>query len=262
MQEKIAKELKDYYKDTLKLVDWEERINSRLEEETNIGKKVVDGIINVSNYDLNKKTILIVGAGTGAELFYIHKNYDVRIYAIENYDKAYNILVKKAELYNLNKENILHSSIENNGFETGQFDLIVCFSVLEHVQDVDQAIYEMNRCLKKGGLLYLNLPNYAYPEEFHYKITTFPLSIDNGFLCKIHLKMMGRYTPFINTINCLSRSKLDRIFVKYNIKFTRKDNINKYKVSDVIKSPKLILKYIYYILKIPRTQIVLISKDK
>ncbi|MGA2320243.1 MAG: class I SAM-dependent methyltransferase [Solirubrobacteraceae bacterium] len=44
-------------------------------------------------------------------------------------------------------------------FEDSTFDLAVCFEVIEHVEDQQQAITELRRVLRPGGLLAISSPN-------------------------------------------------------------------------------------------------------
>jgi SAM-dependent methyltransferase len=46
-------------------------------------------------------------------------------------------------------------------YPDGHFDLVTSFGVLEHLVSFDNAITEMHRTLKKGGLLLVNVPNLA-----------------------------------------------------------------------------------------------------
>jgi SAM-dependent methyltransferase len=52
-------------------------------------------------------------------------------------------------------------------FPEGYFDLVLSHEVLEHVQDDQQAIREIVRCLRPGGRLVLFVPNRGYPFETH-----------------------------------------------------------------------------------------------
>lgn len=44
----------------------------------------------------------------------------------------------------------------------GSVDAVICRSVLEHVRHPEQAVHEMIRILKPGGLLYIQVPS-TYP---------------------------------------------------------------------------------------------------
>lgn len=60
-------------------------------------------------------------------------------------------------------------------FNSDQFDLIVCHTVIEHVNDVSQVIAEMSRVLAPTGCIHLEAPNYIWPYEPHLGIWCLPL---------------------------------------------------------------------------------------
>ena len=47
-------------------------------------------------------------------------------------------------------------------FEDGSFDVVVCIEVLEHLFAPLDAVWEMARVLRPGGLLIVTVPNVAY----------------------------------------------------------------------------------------------------
>jgi len=54
---------------------------------------------------------------------------------------------------------LMRTSLSSLPFINSSFDSIICVNVLEHISDVEQAILEMRRVLKKGGRLILVIPN-------------------------------------------------------------------------------------------------------
>ena len=48
--------------------------------------------------------------------------------------------------------------VQNMSFIDGDFDVAVCYHVLEHVDDDDQALSEIHRVLKPNGLLLFQVP--------------------------------------------------------------------------------------------------------
>lgn len=48
------------------------------------------------------------------------------------------------------------------GINVGQFDLVVCVEVLEHLFDPWHFVAQLNQCLAVGGLLILSTPNFGY----------------------------------------------------------------------------------------------------
>lgn len=54
-------------------------------------------------------------------------------------------------------------------YETGSFDLIICYHVLEHIQKPDELLKEFRRILSPKGILYIGLPTLDridYPTRF------------------------------------------------------------------------------------------------
>ena len=52
-------------------------------------------------------------------------------------------------------------------FKDTAFDMVSLFSVIEHVEDQQQAICEAFRVLKPGGTLVVQIPNRRFPVELH-----------------------------------------------------------------------------------------------
>lgn len=51
--------------------------------------------------------------------------------------------------------------VERCGFEAGSFDAVILGSVLEHLYNPDETIAEVARVLRRGGALYVDVPNEA-----------------------------------------------------------------------------------------------------
>jgi ubiquinone/menaquinone biosynthesis C-methylase UbiE len=252
---------KNYYLGDLKLNDWESRFeNNRIEEEEKLGSKVAM-YFNDNNINLNNKKILVVGGGTGAEVFYLYQNYtDVDVHTIEPFDDAINILNKKTELLNFPKNNIKKSFSEDLPFEDNYFDIVICFTVLEHVSSVENSILEMYRVVKGKGWIMIETPNYLFPEEQHYKVTIFPPRMSKT-LARLNLKMYGRYTDFFESLNFFSDSDLDTLLVKNNIEYIRKEqNYLKYAgwKSFIRYFPRYVFSWIF---GVTRNQLIFISKN-
>jgi ubiquinone/menaquinone biosynthesis C-methylase UbiE len=251
---------KNYYLNDLKLNDWESRFeNNRIGEEEKLGSKVSKYFIN-RKIDLNNKQILVVGGGTGAEVFYIYKNFkNTSVFTIEPFKDAIRILNKKAELLNFPIENIKQAFSENLPFDNNSFDIVICFTVLEHVNDVEKSIQEMYRVCNENGVVMIETPNYLFPEEQHYKVTIFPPNISK-VLARLNLKLYGKYTNFFESLNFFNVNDIDKILIKNNFYYSRKDE--KYlKYSGWKSFIKYFIKYLFsWILGIPRNQLIYIEK--
>lgn len=253
LQDKLKEYYKQYYFDTLRLRDWEERYESfRKDEEESIGKKFYTQLTNEIGIIQNKK-ILIVGAGTGAEGFFIHTHTNCQVTLLEPDSLAIEILKLKCEKYQLNQSQIFQGIAEALPFDDNSFDLIICYTVLEHVQDYKKSLLEMNRCLCPNGPIILQLPNYSYPEEPHYKIKTFPPA-QFTTLARLHLKIIGRYTPFFDTLNFLTTNSLNHFFKLHKIKYRRISERPK------IKGQNFLIFIYTWIFNIERNQKIIIQK--
>jgi ubiquinone/menaquinone biosynthesis C-methylase UbiE len=93
--------------------------------------------------------ILIVGAGKGFEVL-AFKNYFKNIVAVE---PEYKDVIEEVKPY-VREGNTIALEFANESF-----DAIYCYHVLEHIPEYKKAIFEISRVLKKGGLLYLGVPN-------------------------------------------------------------------------------------------------------
>ena len=105
-------------------------------------------------------SVLDVGCGDGRITSFIAQRVkDVR--GIDN--QEYPLKMARLIFDELKIDNVKFSTgdIRNLNFKNEYFDKVCCFDVIEHIplSDVQKAIFEMQRVLKKGGALYLTTPN-------------------------------------------------------------------------------------------------------
>jgi ubiquinone/menaquinone biosynthesis C-methylase UbiE len=93
-------------------------------------------------------------------------------------------------------------------FQTGAFDLVICLSTLEHVADVGASLREMVRVLRPGGALFLYAPSGWACYESHYKLPWLPWFPRP--LARLYLRLRGRPTGFVETLNALSARRCRR----------------------------------------------------
>ena len=109
---------------------------------------------------LKEGAVLDIGCGVG-DFLQIMENHGWKATGIEPSEQAKEIARKKiqAKLLDIN---------EINDLEDGYFDLITMWHVLEHVDDIKEEVYQLERLLKKGGRLVLVLPNFkSYDAQFY-----------------------------------------------------------------------------------------------
>lgn len=80
-------------------------------------------------------------------------------------------------------DKIFASSSEYCSAKSEICDVVFAIEVLEHVEDLDKSLLEINRILKPKGCLYLTVPNKYFPFDTHMI-----------YFGKFYLK--GKFIPF------------------------------------------------------------------
>lgn len=139
-----------------------------------------------------KTPILDIGCGTGGFIKKIKKVYNSKEIIGTDFSKdALKIAKKKNPEVKFIKINLLQIPKKLHG----SFSTIICSEVLEHIQDVNLAVKNLNRLLKKNGIIVLSVP----------------------YLMKhwtIHDKISGHFRRF-------KKNELEKILVKNNFKILK-----------------------------------------
>ncbi|MSP51316.1 MAG: class I SAM-dependent methyltransferase [Alphaproteobacteria bacterium] len=102
-------------------------------------------------------------------------------------------------------------------FGNDTFDLAVSVAVLEHVQDQQAVLSEIFRVLRPSGHLYIEVPNYLFPFEPHYKIAWLPMMPKS--LGRAYARARGFRASFLDGLHYTNRPKLKRLLT--GVGFTR-----------------------------------------
>ena len=164
--------------------------------------------------DLFQKKVLVVGSGTGGELVNFHLE-GAEVYGIEPYEPALEICRLKAQISGFPETNIKNCNAEEIDFEDDFFDLVYCYTVIEHVDNVSKSIDEMLRVSKSGGYIFLQMPDYRQMYEGHYKLPL-PMFLPK-WVNKIILKILGRPENFLDTINKVTSKSILKILLKHPV---------------------------------------------
>tara|TARA_B100000579_G_C22799848_1_gene839144 strand:- start:572 stop:1495 length:924 start_codon:yes stop_codon:yes gene_type:complete len=101
---------------------------------------------------------LDIGAGIGKTMITLQQNgFDVM--GIEPGEQFHNHAVTKM---GIDKEKIIHSTLEDASFADKSFDWIIFGAVLEHLYDPYLALSKAMKWLKPGGLVQLEVPNSSW----------------------------------------------------------------------------------------------------
>ena len=100
----------------------------------------------------NEKYPVLLEAGTGSGIFLPElSNHCEHLYACDIHHEFDNI-AKLCETYKSQNYNLSTQSIDNTNFRDESFDAVVAVSVLEFVPDIQKAVTEIKRILKKDGI--------------------------------------------------------------------------------------------------------------
>ncbi|WP_335972971.1 class I SAM-dependent methyltransferase [Gaetbulibacter jejuensis] len=114
----------------------------------------------INSFPVSGKTILDVGCGTG-DFLQTAKNNSWNVYGIEPNEKARAIANSKIK-------NQVFDTNTLQEFESGTFDVITLWHVLEHLPNLEIEIQNLNRLLKPEGRLVIAVPNFKSYDAKHY----------------------------------------------------------------------------------------------
>lgn len=115
----------------------------------------------VDKYLPKSGQVLDIGCGTGSVSLYLSK-FNLNIEGLDISKKAIfvaNLNRKKFDIKNISFKNISFDKYRSNG----KFDLVVCFDLLEHVNDDKATLIHINNLLKKNAMLFLSVPSSNAP---------------------------------------------------------------------------------------------------
>lgn len=209
----IQTEMQDYwgalYRDQLGLANWQVKVDYRLQEEKNAERYFQELETWFGTGPQAGDKVLVVGGGTGAEFIALSLR-GCQVYAIEPDWPAVAIAHQKATHLQLHADNFLNGVGETLPFEAETFDWIWCWSVLEHVQNVEACIQEMVRVTKVGGRIFISTPDYRQFFEGHYKMA-FPMFLPR-WMVKLWLSLRGYSPKFLDTLQLVNSRQLANIF--------------------------------------------------
>lgn len=184
--DELIANLRRYYT-ALGLKNVDSYVNRRLERERS--RRIVSLIKNKCSFAFDHSSVLDIGSGWGEFLLTLKETSTRKIRGVEP-DPELVALSNRL----VGSDAVRQGFAEALPFESETFDLVICHDVIEHVVNCDIALAEMIRVVKTGGTIWLEFPNYAYPQESHYK-TFFPPFASKA-LGGLYLRFIGRDPSF------------------------------------------------------------------
>lgn len=106
--------------------------------------------------DNHFQKLLEIGTGSGIFLPELARHTE-KLYALDKHPHTDKITYM-LERYKINNFEISSQSVEKTNYPDNYFDAIVAVSVLEFVDDINKAVTEIKRILKKDGFFYTICP--------------------------------------------------------------------------------------------------------
>lgn len=162
------------------------------------------------------RSAMILDAGGGLKSLILHWLYQ---FGYKNL-KCINLLFRKRE----KKGNIefFPGDLTQTHFPDNYFDIITCISVIEHGVNEDQYFIEMNRILKRGGLLITSTDYWESKIEtgniiaYNNPVLIYDKTSINNLLKRAYSRGFKIYGPELD-LNCQDKAVL---WKRFNLRFT------------------------------------------
>ena len=151
--------INDYYTDNFGL-QWNEFRSTQIDKSNNSNS--YDRFFNetgLKKSDFNNKKVLEVGSGAGRFTNILLKYTNAEVHSVDSSDSVYANLKNNFDFIN-NRLNLYKASIYDLPFKDKQFDLVICFGVLQHTPDIKKTINSLCDQVKKGGLIIIDFYPY------------------------------------------------------------------------------------------------------
>ena len=113
----------------------------------------------------NSWKIIDFGCGPGYVSEEIYRRSHCDITCVDSSEVAINMAKKRLESYPVR---FVHSDVCTTNLPSGNYDLVVCCGIIEHIHNRDIFISEIYRLLKPGGYLFVvssNLWSFIWPQR-------------------------------------------------------------------------------------------------
>jgi SAM-dependent methyltransferase len=180
-----------YYRDTLGIPGWREIVDVRLDDAAYEARRLAQ-LERAIGRSVRGARLLNVGCGAGG-FSACAAAAGAAVCSLDVSAEAVALTVARVP-----QHAAAVAAAENLPLPSAAFDIVYCFSTLEHVDDRTRAVREMLRVLRPGGALYLHAPHRFACFEGHYKMFWLPGLPPR--LARLYLALRGRPTAFLATL--------------------------------------------------------------
>ena len=197
LRDRVRRYYTSYYRDVLGIPDWAVLVGLREDEERQERGRL-DRL----------RRLLNVGCGTGGFNLVVEEA-GARPVGVDADAEAIAICALKQEK---GAGAFVRAAAERLPFPDGTFDVVYCFSSIEHVESVEESVAEMVRVTRRGGLIYVHTPNAWSWYEGHYKLLWAPFL--PAALGRFYLRARGRPSEYLATLRRLTPGGIRRAFAR------------------------------------------------
>jgi SAM-dependent methyltransferase len=180
-----------YYRDTLGIPQWRDLVDLRLGDHAYESRRLTR-LEQLLARSVGGLSLLNIGCGPGG-FNAVAQQAGARAWGIDSSAEAVSIAAARVP-----GGRFLCADAMSLPFRDRRFDLVYCYSTLEHVADAGRVLREIVRVLRPGGRLYLHAPNRWGCFEGHYKVLWAPGL--PRWLARLYLAARGRPTGFLDTL--------------------------------------------------------------
>lgn len=215
LRDRLRRYYTAYYRDVLGIPDWSVLVDLREEEERQERgrldrlRRVLDGAVPSDGRLLN------VGCGTGG-FNVVAEEAGLHPVGVDADAEAVAICALRREK---GGGGFVRAVAERLPFPDGAFDVVYCFSAIEHVESVEETVSEMVRVTRPGGRIYVHTPNAWSWYEGHYKLLWVPFL--PAALGRLYLGLRGRPRAYLSTLRRLTPAALRRAFARAGVEHLR-----------------------------------------
>lgn len=216
--ERLRRYYTRYYRDTLGIPGWADLVSVRVQEEEQEARHLAR-LEALLQSRVAGKRLLNVGCGTGG-FNVVAERAGAATWGVDSDPEAVAICRLKSTEPACR---FVLAAAEALPFARESFDLVYCFSALEHVNDEARAVAEMVRVVRPGGAVYLHAPNAWACYEGHYKLFWPPRCPRP--LSRIYLALRRRPAAFLGSLRPLTPRHCRRLFqaAGAHVEFVRKN---------------------------------------
>jgi SAM-dependent methyltransferase len=212
LTERLERYYTRYYRDTLGIPGWRDIVAVRLDDRAYEGRRLAR-LERAVGRAVGGCRLLDLGCGTGG-FGALAEEAGAEVWSVDASPEAAALAASRSR-----RGRIVVATAESLPLAGASFDLVYCYSTLEHLDDPAGAVREMVRVLRPGGLLYLHTPNRWGCFEGHYKIFWIP-----GLprrLSRAYLAARGRPTAFLATLRPLTSAECRALIERAGARVTR-----------------------------------------